>query len=188
MHRTSTYLSSEKVDLCCSIIVKMSGEIDPQRLLSMTPQLQKAIRLLERPQAELAGLIEAELADNPRLRIGTTLPEERFDAEIGEDLELRVPDAPEFTIEGDVDDIQRRDADWFQRALLQRQRTIRRVLKIVVRQQAAWLRGDTEERAKVSPRDVASELGFHESTIKRVLANKRANTPRGELSLDELLG
>jgi RNA polymerase sigma-54 factor len=72
-----------------------------------------------------------------------------------------------------------RSALWLLKSVDQRQRTIYKVAESIVRHQRGFLdQGITELRPLVL-RDVAADIGMHESTVSRVVANKYMHTPRG---------
>jgi RNA polymerase sigma-54 factor len=71
------------------------------------------------------------------------------------------------------------DARFLIRSLHQRQRTIYRVTEAVFRVQRDFLDYGVEHLKPLILRDIASELGFHESTISRVATNKFVDTPQG---------
>jgi RNA polymerase sigma-54 factor len=72
-----------------------------------------------------------------------------------------------------------RSALWLLKSVDQRQRTIYKVAESIVRHQRGFLdHGITSLRPLVL-RDVASDIGMHESTVSRVVANKYMHTPRG---------
>jgi RNA polymerase sigma-54 factor len=69
------------------------------------------------------------------------------------------------------------------RSIHQRQRTIYRVAECIFRFQRDFLDFGVEFLKPLVLRDVADELGFHESTISRVTTNKYVDTPRGVFEL-----
>ncbi|MCP4668722.1 MAG: RNA polymerase factor sigma-54 [Deltaproteobacteria bacterium] len=72
-----------------------------------------------------------------------------------------------------------KSAAWLIKSIHQRQRTIYRVTKSIVQLQRAFL---DEGITKIKPlilRDVANDIGMHESTVSRVTANKYVHTPQG---------
>ncbi|MDR2199921.1 MAG: RNA polymerase factor sigma-54 [Deltaproteobacteria bacterium] len=69
------------------------------------------------------------------------------------------------------------------RSVHQRQRTIYRVTECIFRIQRDFLEKGVEFLKPLVLRDVADELGFHESTISRVTTNKYVDTPRGVFEL-----
>jgi len=76
-----------------------------------------------------------------------------------------------------------RAAAWLIKSIHQRQRTLYRVSQSIVR-----LQGDFFDRgvANLKPmvlRDIAEDVGMHESTISRVTANKYMHTPHGIFEL-----
>ncbi len=76
-----------------------------------------------------------------------------------------------------------RSALWLLKSVDQRQRTIYRVAESIVRHQRAFLDHGLEHLRPMVLRDVASDIGMHESTVSRVVANKYMHTPRGVYEL-----
>ena len=74
-------------------------------------------------------------------------------------------------------------ANWLVRSLEQRANTILRVAAEIVRRQDGFFRHGVSSLRPLILRDVADELGMHESTVSRVTANKYVSTPRGTLEL-----
>ncbi|HEY8613292.1 MAG TPA: RNA polymerase factor sigma-54 [Roseomonas sp.] len=74
-------------------------------------------------------------------------------------------------------------ANWLVRSLEQRANTILRVAAEIVRRQEGFFRHGVGYLRPLILRDVADELGMHESTVSRVTANKYIATPRGTLEL-----
>lgn len=72
-----------------------------------------------------------------------------------------------------------RSALWLLKSVDQRQRTIFRVAESIVRHQRAFLDRGIEHLRPLVLRDVANDIGMHESTVSRVVANKYMHTPRG---------
>ncbi len=72
-----------------------------------------------------------------------------------------------------------RSAIWLIKSLDQRQRTIYKVADSIVRHQRAFLDHGIEHLRPLVLRDVASDIGMHESTVSRVVSNKYIHTPRG---------
>ncbi len=76
-----------------------------------------------------------------------------------------------------------RSAQWLIRSIYQRQRTIYKVTESIVKQQRGFF---DEGIARLRPmilRDVADDIGMHESTVSRVTTNKYVHTPHGIFSL-----
>jgi RNA polymerase sigma-54 factor len=76
-----------------------------------------------------------------------------------------------------------RSALWLLKSVDQRQRTIFRVAESIVRHQKAFLDHGLEQLRPLVLRDVANDIGMHESTVSRVVANKYMHTPRGVYEL-----
>jgi RNA polymerase sigma-54 factor len=72
-----------------------------------------------------------------------------------------------------------RSALWLLKSVEQRQRTIYKVAESIVRHQRAFLDHGISHLRPLVLRDVASDIGMHESTVSRVVANKYMHTPRG---------
>lgn len=69
------------------------------------------------------------------------------------------------------------------RSIHQRQRTIYRVTEAIFRVQKDFLDFGVEHLKPLVLRNIAEELGFHESTISRVTTNKYVYTPQGLFEL-----
>lgn len=76
-----------------------------------------------------------------------------------------------------------RSALWLIKSLDQRQRTIYKVADSIVRQQRDFLDDGVDRLRPMVLRDVAEDIGMHESTVSRVVSNKYIDTPRGLLPL-----
>jgi RNA polymerase sigma-54 factor len=72
-----------------------------------------------------------------------------------------------------------RSALWLLKSVDQRQRTIYKVAESIVRHQRAFLDHGISHLRPLVLRDVAGDIGMHESTVSRVVANKYMHTPRG---------
>ena len=70
-------------------------------------------------------------------------------------------------------------AFWLLRSVEQRRRTLQRVAQSIVGHQKAFLDEGPEHLRPLLLRDVAGDVGVHESTVSRVVANKYMQTPRG---------
>ncbi|MGH8397719.1 MAG: RNA polymerase factor sigma-54 [Gammaproteobacteria bacterium] len=77
---------------------------------------------------------------------------------------------------------QLQEARWLIRSLKMRSETLLRVAECIVRHQADFLDSGEEAMRPLMLKDVAAELGLHESTISRVVANKYLTAPRGTLA------
>ena len=75
------------------------------------------------------------------------------------------------------------EARWLLKSLQARGDTLLKVARCLLQQQAAFLEfGDTALRP-LTLREVAVEVGLHESTVSRAVARKYARTPRGTMPL-----
>jgi RNA polymerase sigma-54 factor len=72
-----------------------------------------------------------------------------------------------------------RSALWLLKSVDQRQKTIYKVADSIVRHQRGFLDHGVAHLRPLVLRDVASDIGMHESTVSRVVANKYMHTPRG---------
>jgi len=72
-----------------------------------------------------------------------------------------------------------RSALWLLKSVDQRQRTIYKVADSIVRHQRGFLDHGVGHLRPLVLRDVATDIGMHESTVSRVVANKYMHTPRG---------
>jgi RNA polymerase sigma-54 factor len=76
-----------------------------------------------------------------------------------------------------------RSALWLLKSVDQRQRTIYKVADSIVRHQRGFLDQGIAHLRPLVLRDVATDIGMHESTVSRVVANKYMHTPRGVYEL-----
>jgi RNA polymerase sigma-54 factor len=76
-----------------------------------------------------------------------------------------------------------RSALWLLKSVDQRQRTIYKVSESIIRHQRGFLDGGITHLRPLVLRDVATDIGMHESTVSRVVANKYMHTPRGVFEL-----
>jgi RNA polymerase sigma-54 factor len=76
-----------------------------------------------------------------------------------------------------------RAAVWLIRSIHQRQRTIYRVTESIVKFQREFLDKGVAYLKPLVLRDVADDVGMHESTISRVTSNKYVHTPQGIFEL-----
>jgi RNA polymerase sigma-54 factor len=76
-----------------------------------------------------------------------------------------------------------RSAQWLIKSIHQRQRTIVRVTESIVRFQREFFDHGTEHLRPLNLRDVAEDIGMHESTVSRVTTNKYAQTSHGVFEL-----
>ena len=76
-----------------------------------------------------------------------------------------------------------RAAQWLMKSLDQRKRTIVRVAESIVKKQRDFLDYGVSQLKPLVLRDVAEDIGMHESTVSRVVSNKWIATPRGLLPM-----
>ena len=76
-----------------------------------------------------------------------------------------------------------RSALWLIKSIHQRQRTIYRVMESIVRHQREFFDRGIAHLRPLNLRDVADDIGMHESTVSRVTTNKYAHTPQGIFEL-----
>ncbi|MBI4125251.1 MAG: RNA polymerase factor sigma-54 [Deltaproteobacteria bacterium] len=76
-----------------------------------------------------------------------------------------------------------RQALWLIKSIHQRQRTLYRVTQSIVKFQRDFFEKGPNHLRPMVLKDVAEDIGMHESTVSRVTTNKYAHTPRGLLEL-----
>jgi len=72
-----------------------------------------------------------------------------------------------------------RSALWLLKSVDQRQKTILKVATSIINFQRAFLDSGIEHLRPLVLRDVATDIGMHESTVSRVVNNKYMHTPQG---------
>ena len=70
-------------------------------------------------------------------------------------------------------------AAWLIRSIQQRQKTIVKVTESIIKFQGAFFQKGVEHLKPLILRDVAEDIGMHESTVSRVTTNKYVHTPQG---------
>ncbi|WP_242111181.1 RNA polymerase factor sigma-54 [Luteimonas aquatica] len=75
------------------------------------------------------------------------------------------------------------EARWLLKNLHQRGETLLKVVQCLVRQQSGFLEFGPQALRPLTLREVAAEIGLHESTVSRAVARKYVRTPRGTLPL-----
>ncbi len=76
-----------------------------------------------------------------------------------------------------------RSAAWLIRSIHQRQKTIYKVMESILKFQREFFENGITHLKPMVLRDVAEDIGMHESTISRVTTNKYAYTPQGIFEL-----
>jgi len=87
------------------------------------------------------------------------------------------PDAQRFLKE------KLKKALWFLRSLDQRNQTIARVARYIVNRQKGFFEKGLDAIKPLTLMEIAQEIGVHESTVGRVVANKHILTPQGVFPL-----
>lgn len=75
------------------------------------------------------------------------------------------------------------EARWLLKHLEARGETLLKVVRCLIRQQSGFLEFGEQALRPLTLREVAAEVGLHESTVSRAIARKYALTPRGTLPL-----
>lgn len=76
-----------------------------------------------------------------------------------------------------------KSATWLIKSIQQRQRTIFKVTESIVERQKEFFEHGLEYLKPMILRDIADDIGMHESTISRVTNNKYVHTPQGIFEL-----
>ncbi len=76
-----------------------------------------------------------------------------------------------------------RSAQWLIRSIQQRQRTITKVAKSILKFQRPFFEKGVEHLKPLILKDVAEDIEMHESTVSRVTTNKYVHTPQGIFEL-----
>ena len=75
------------------------------------------------------------------------------------------------------------EARWLLRNIEARGETLLKVVRCLVRQQSGFLEFGAQALRPLTLREVAAEVGLHESTVSRAIARKYVRTPRGTVAL-----
>lgn len=78
------------------------------------------------------------------------------------------------------------EARWLVRGLAMRNDTLLRTAQVLVERQHGFLERGDEALVPLTLREVADEIGMHESTVSRITSGKYIQTPRGTLELKRL--
>jgi RNA polymerase sigma-54 factor len=76
-----------------------------------------------------------------------------------------------------------KSAQWLLKSIQQRQNTLCKVTESIVKFQIEFLKHGITHLKPLVLRDVADDVGMHESTISRVTSNKYVHTPQGTFEL-----
>ncbi len=77
----------------------------------------------------------------------------------------------------------KRNAEWFIKSIEQRQRTIYKVMESLLKFQHDFFEHGPAAMKPLILRDVAEDIGMHESTVSRVTSNKYVHCPQGIFEL-----
>ncbi|WP_407352418.1 RNA polymerase factor sigma-54 [Luteimonas sp. R10] len=75
------------------------------------------------------------------------------------------------------------EARWLLKNVQARGETLLKVVRCLARQQSGFLEFGPQALRPLTLREVAAEIGMHESTVSRAIARKYVHTPRGTLPL-----
>jgi RNA polymerase sigma-54 factor len=75
------------------------------------------------------------------------------------------------------------EARWLLRNIEARGETLLKVVRCLVRQQSGFLEFGAQALRPLTLREVAGDVGLHESTVSRAIARKYVRTPRGTVAL-----
>ena len=78
---------------------------------------------------------------------------------------------------------QLQEARWLLKSLEARGETLLKVMRCLLRMQAGFLEFGEQALRPLTLREIAGEVGLHESTVSRAIARKYVRTPRGTLPL-----
>ncbi len=155
----------------------------------LAPRLERLRRLEPRPGAAFGGetatpllpdLLVRRVRGRWRVEMNTALlPRVLVDRAFWAELGSRVRDRGERRYLTE----RLQDARGLARAVAQRTRTLLRVGRAVFRHQRAFLEAGPGALRPLTLREVAEELGIHESTVSRAVAGKAVETPFGVLPL-----
>jgi len=186
-------------------------ELKLSQQLVMTPQLQMAIKMLQTSTGDLhtmldniAGLEPAMLDDPDLLQPSSEeMAAEQEDGRVPWSFDVTVHGSGDVSIVGDppvaravrgvlpyvrvkqdADAEQKREALWFARAMRQRARTYELfTATLLARRPSLATATSPADVEPVKVRELAEEMGMHESTITRVATGIRIENSRGVLSL-----
>lgn len=128
---------------------------------SILQQMPEAKKILQTASTKSKESVEAELE--------VLLAEKSKEVESAPEKE-----DPKTYIQGKL-----RGALWLIRSIHQRQRTIYKVTESIVKSQRDFLERGVGHLRPMVLKDIAADIGMHESTISRVTSNKYVHTPQG---------
>lgn len=139
-----------------------------KQILQSMPEAKKIVE-----SAQASKDVETELAV---LADGVEAIAAPADTPVGD--KPRVKETPKEYIQNKL-----RAALWLIRSIHQRQRTIYKVTESIVKSQRDFLEHGVTHLKPMVLKDIASDIGMHESTISRVTSNKYVHTPQGTFEL-----
>jgi RNA polymerase sigma-54 factor len=80
------------------------------------------------------------------------------------------------------------EARWLARGIAQRHDTLIKVARAVVARQQAFLERGEEGLLPLTLKEIAADVGVHESTVSRITTGKYLQTPRGLFELKRFFG
>ncbi len=141
----------------------------------LTPQLQLAIRMLQGNHREMRAWIEEALRDNPALSWAAPEVAWEVDAEVrvaeGR-LRLVLADEGALRVDEDAEETAKKTALWLVGAAARRRRSIERLVEAMIAHQEGFLSGAEGAPGELSVTTLAAELGYHRSTVERLLKGK----------------
>jgi DNA-directed RNA polymerase specialized sigma54-like protein len=159
--------------------------------------LVQAVQMLNASWSELYELIEEMASKNPAVQWKRPERAPEVDVEVrldgdagdaGDAINISLAPIGELRVAPGGNDAAHRDAGWFVRCVEKRDETLLRVVEELASRQGPFLRGERDTPEQVSAHAVADVLAFHESTVRRAVANKVLRCRAGDLPLQRLLG
>lgn len=153
-----------------------------RNILQTMPEAKKILttahqKSKESVEAELTALVNSTIAA-PEAVNPEALLVEGDAAPAAPELAKKVAEDPRTYIQSKL-----RGALWLIRSIHQRQRTIYKVTESIVKNQRDFLEHGISHLRPMVLKDIAADIGMHESTISRVTSNKYVHTPQGIFEL-----
>lgn len=171
-----------------------NGQFDDiEKALHITkPVLRRAIRTIKSLEPKPCRSLFSKPAATITPDATITLTKEGFSFQLNEQ------DLPTITLSTAYDDLfthaeaadflkaQFKRYEWLTQSIAQRRQTLTRLLQAVVSHQQAFFRQGYVALKPLLLKDIAAQLGVHESTISRATKNKWLATPFGTVALRTL--